>query len=274
MNTTVLTAPEERALSASSRFDYDHALSGFNNKLTYMTPVFNGFQAGLSYTPELNTSRDFGNNDDDVIFGSVGTFTDPGFGGGEGPEWGDVWDFAARYEGQFDQVGIAFGGGWSHAELEADDPEHPILYRSTDTRGAALANVYNNGVDQVVATWDDRETWNVGVDFDWMAFGLGAAYMEDDHGVSGDEWETETWVVGLDYTTGPFKLGATYYDQEHNFGGAEMDVERWTGGVVYTYGPGMTFRGNVSWVDMEESVGFTSDDADATSLLLGTQIDF
>lgn len=245
------------ANTVNSRLDYDQAVSGYSNKLTYMTPVFNGFQAGVSYTPEIAGSRDFGNNDDDTI-----------------GDYGDVFELAARYEGQFDEVGVAFGGGWTHAELEADNA-NPILYRSTNTGVVAGGDTtgYQAG-DTAVASLDDREAWNVGVDFDWKAFGLGGAYMEDDNGISGDNFETETWVVGLDYTTGPFKLGGSYYDVTQNIASAEIEMERWTGGLVYTYGPGMTFRGSISWTDHDENVGTGSTSFDATSVLFGTQINF
>lgn len=248
-------------LSAGSRFDYDNALSGFNNKITYMTPVFSGFQAGVSYTPEIGASRDFANNDDDGALRAAAS------GALLATQYGDVWDLAARYEGTLGEVGLAVGGNWSHAELEYDDGQ-PVFYTDVDGVGGFTPG------DVSIATLDDREVWNVGVDFNWRAFGIGAAYTEDDNGVSGDEFETETWVVGADYTTGPFKLGASYLDHTQNIASAEMDAERWTGGVVYTYGPGMTFRGSVSFIDHEEGVGYAGSSADATSVVLGTQIDF
>lgn len=239
-----------------SRFDYDQAVSGFNNKLTYMTPVFNGFQAGVSYTPEITgTSQDLNVNDDDSVFDGT-------------EEYGDVFDVAARWEGMLGEVGMAIGAGYTHAELEADDG---VAYFYQDVNGDAA---FTAGTDLITATLDDREAWNVGVDFDWKAFGLGGGYTEDDNGVSGDALESETWFVGLDYTTGPFKLGATYFTQDQAVAGAELETDRWTGGVVYTYGPGMTFRGSVSYIDFEEDAGFATGDADATSVLLGTQIDF
>lgn len=250
----------------SGRLDYDHATSGFEDKLTYMTPVFNGFQAGVSYTPELGSgigaSGFAGNNLDDVT-----------------NDYGSVYELAARYEGQFDQVGVAIGGGYSHTELEED-----TAAGAAPGLGNAVfvTDLDGNGIDagDDAETLDDREAWNVGVDFDWMAFGLGGAYLEDDNGVTGDALESETWVVGLDYTTGPFKLGASYLTQDQAFGGAELESDRWTGGVVYTYGPGMTFRGSISYTDFEENLGTATattsatGDADATSLLLGTQINF
>ena len=35
----------------SGALDYDQAMTGYANKFTYITPVFNGFQGGLSFTP-------------------------------------------------------------------------------------------------------------------------------------------------------------------------------------------------------------------------------
>lgn len=253
----------------TGRLDYDHANSGYENKLTYMTPVFNGFQAGLSYTPELGsgvgaTNGFAGNNLDDTV-----------------NDYGSVYELAARYEGQWDQLGFALGGGYSHTELEqataagaAPGLGNAVFVNDVDGSGTVTAG------DTSAGDLDDREAWNVGVDFDWMAFGLGGAYIEDDNGVSSDALESETWVVGVDYTTGPFKLGASYLTQDQAFGGAELERDRWTGGVVYTYGPGMTFRGSISFTDFEENIGTAtatssaSTDADATSFVLGTQIDF
>jgi predicted porin len=245
-------------VAAAPVLDYDNAITGTSDKFTYLTPVFNGFQAGFSYTPEIAGSRGLaGNRDDDSV-----------------AEYGDVWEVSARYEGQFGELGLAVGAGYSHASLERDVDtvaggagSDAIFYRDVNGNGAFTA-----GTDQVVATLDDQEAWNVGIDLNWGPFGLGAAYTEDDNGVSGDWLETETWVVGADYTTGPFKIGASYYNTDLRDGVVEAD--RWTGGVTYTYGPGMTFRGSVSFVELDEEVGITNDSADATTVLLGTQIDF
>jgi len=244
------------------RFDYDMAVSGYSNKLTYLTPVFNGFQLGASYTPEIDQiSRDFlrGNNDDDSY-----------------REYGNVWELAARYEGQMDEVGVTLGAGYTHASLESsndetgggvNDDDNVILYNDVDGSGTFTA-----AADTAIATLDDRQAWNVGLDLDWGPFGLGVSYSEDDLGVSGN-MDRDVWVVGLDYTTGPFKLGATYYNTDQELGTLEMETDRYTGGVVYTYGPGMTFRGSLSYIDHEGLAADVSD-SNATSLMLGTQINF
>ena len=88
----------------------------------------------------------------------------------------------------------------------------------------------------------------------------------------GVDEDRDQLVVGVDYTVGAIKFGASYFDQETDDAG--LDVTRYTGGVVYTAGPGLSFRGSVSQVELEdEGFGFGSD-VDATSVLGGIQINF
>ncbi len=222
--------------------DYDNDIARNAEKITYLTPVLNGFQAGVSYTPDLaytsagngtlpgnpaTTANTLGGTNSDDVAGDLGA----------------VYEAGIRYEGQFDQVGFTVGAGYTHADLEAD------------TAGT---------------TADDFKEWNVGLALNFMAFGLGAIYTENNNADDTND-TNETFVVGLDYTTGPFKLGATYFNNDADVGGgADIETDRYTGGVVYTYGPGMTFRGSVSHLSIES--GALEDDA--TSVMLGTQINF
>lgn len=223
--------------------DYDNDIARNAEKLTYLTPVMNGFQAGVSYSPDLGTNliAPAGialTNPATVSQGSslFSTNTDDAAG-----QYGSVYEVGARYEGQMDNVGFTFGGGYSHADLEAS-----------------------------ATGYDDFKEWNVGLDVDVAAFGLGVVYTENNNGFDVND-ENETWVVGADYTTGPFKLGASYLNNENDaIGGVDLETDRYTGGVVYTYGPGMTFRGSISHLEHE----VTGADFDATSVMLGTQINF
>ncbi len=245
VNAATLTALGLGTTPAIS-FDYDHDITGKSSKITYMTPIFNGFQAGASFTPDTDGFADdlegIGFDDVDDTFGRT-------------------YEASARYEGQFDMLGFILGAGYSHAELE-------------------------NSVVPFAASnpTDDRNAWNVGLDLNIGAFGIGAAYMEDDMGelaqvaavspATNDE--EETFVLGVDYTTGPFKLGASYFNQENTAGAAGLESDRYSGGVTYTYGPGMTFRGSVGYIEHEaETAIFGADDeTEATYVLLGTQINF
>lgn len=229
-------------------FDYDNAITGYANKLTYLTPILNGFQAGFSFTPDVSYSDNLANRFD------------------ESSTYGNSYEVGARYEGQYNAVGVVLGAGYAFSELE--EAETDLAYRDVNNNGAI-----NVGVDEVVATTDDRQAWNVGGTLAFGPFGLGVTYLNDDMGVDGDAGR-DTWAFGADYTTGPFKLGASYYMQSQEvFSSSEIDTDRYTGGIVYTYGPGMTFRGSVSYIDHSSPVSY-AEDGSATSVLLGTQINF
>jgi predicted porin len=212
--------------NAPGELDYDNDFAEADEKITYLTPVFSGFQAGLTYTPEVNRGLNLSVVSQDNEAGN---------------EYGDSYEVAFRWEGNFDELGVTLGAGFASAELEAAS-----------------------------ATREDREAWDAGVDFDFGPFGFGVAYLNDDQGLKNNE--IETLVVGADYVTGPFKLGASYMnqDQENGAGVADTETDRYTGGVVYTFGPGMTFRGSVSYIESDQA----NTEVESTNVLLGTQIKF
>ena len=207
--------------------DYANDIAGNADKVTYLSPVFSGFQAGVSYTPTLTA--------DDVTVSRGGN----GNSLNDANSIDDIWEAALRYEGSFNNVGMILGGGYTFAD-------------------------------------SDTNQWNVGADFDIGAFGLGAVYTQtnaDDVDGAGPILgltDADTIVVGGDYTTGPFKIGVSYLNSDVD---SLFEVNRYTGGVIYTYGPGMSFRGSVSYADFDEN-NASGVDGDATSVLLGTQINF
>ncbi len=201
--------------------------TGKMDKITYLSPVMSGFQAGLSFTPDASGNSDsFGidtDEDDDGVLG-------------------EIYELAVRYEGDFENVGVIAGAGYALGIEEGSSP-----------------------------TTDDVESWNVGLDLDIAAFGIGAIYMEDNQGLAGvGSGDLETMVVGADYTTGPFKLGVSYYNAEDK--AFDVEFDRYTAGVIYEYGPGMSFRGSVQMLEQDNPTGI--DDADGTAVLLGTDITF
>jgi outer membrane protein OmpU len=219
-------------LTGFSAIDYANdglnGTSGNSDKITYLTPVFSGFQAGLSYTPtDETTSR--GNNGNSLTAGT---------------NLEDIMEVAARYEGEFSGVGFAAGAGYTTGSQETD-----------------------------TAANDDFKEWNVGLDANIGAFGLGAVYTENNNAANGGNTATtgdtnETWVVGADYTTGAYKLGASYLNNEEDFG-ADTETDRYAVGAQYSYGPGMSFRGTVSYTEVDGTT-----DTDGTAVTVGTQINF
>lgn len=244
------------AISANG-LDYETNASGYSDKLTYLSPIMNGAQIGLSWTPDVNGAA-----------ATVNTAYAPDLAGvltdNQDNQFGAAYEAGLRYEGMFNNVGVIAGAGYTHIEREA-----AVAVTAGDAQ-------------------DDRTVWNAGLDLDIGPFGIGASYSEDDYGETrnaantGTLGDEETWVVGVDYTTGPFKLGASYLNQDGtqnvagNTGNDGVETDRYTGGVVYTYGPGMTFRGSVSYVEHDNVAGLPGgkDSFDATSVVLGTQINF
>lgn len=200
--------------------DYANDYAKSADKITYLSPVFSGFQAGVSYATEDGPATSGGNRSSASGVAS------------------DVMEGAVRYEGMVGSVGLIAGAGYTTAG--------------------------DNDFDQ----------WNTGVDLDIGAFGLGAVYTTAEEG----DAEVDTWAIGTDYTTGPFKLGASYLnaDGDASVSGLNVsgDLDRYAAGVVYSYGPGMTFRGSVGYTDVDASAGAFTGSEDATTVTIGTQVNF
>lgn len=228
VNYGITAASGLAAAITADGIDYDNDFARGDEKITYLSPNWNGFQLGVSYTPE-------GLDDNGSSTGLAGFNTDE-----QEDNVGSVYEGAVRYEGTFNNVGFALGGGYTLGDVERDT---------------------NNSSE-------DHKEWNLGADFDIGAFGLGAVYTEQDGVVEGNSDERDTWVLGADYTTGPFVFGASYLNDEIE---NTVETDRYTGGVVYTVTQGLTLRGSISFIDHELTGGT---DVDATSVLGGVQFNF
>lgn len=221
---------------------YAQDMTTFQNKLSYFTPSFNGFQAGVTFTPGVSAGNQSG---------LAGVARDDTAG-----ELDYAYELAARYEGSFDAIDVALGAGYGIGKTEED---------------AAAVTAVNS---------DDREQFNVGANVGFSDFGLGVSYLDDNNGVQ-QNGDTTTWVAGADYTMGAYKLGLSYLDRTDeanspaNPGGitGDSDTTRWTGGVVYEWGPGLTFRGAISYVDFQTDQAADTE-RDAYQVTLGTQLNF
>ena len=223
------------AYGVDGAMDYAQDMNGLGetaNKITYLTPKFGGFQAGVSYAPELS-------DDPNVVGGGIGSMATNDDAG----EFEDLIEGAVRFDGAWNEVGFSVGGGYGFASSEFE------------------------GVGAGAVGSDDFDQWNVGVNFQWMAFELGGAYLESNNGIDTDG-DTDTWVAGLGWNNGPYALGATWMNKDAEAG--DLDLDRYTVGGTYSYGPGMTFRGAVAYFDGDSTVG----DIETTQVTLGTEINF
>ena len=202
-----------------SSIDYDMDPSSKTTKLTYLSPILNGFQLGLSYAPDTDNAAGLG-----------GVGTDD-----QEDTIEETYEIAARYEGIFNNVGVIAGAGYSHGENGAETSTPAV----SDDR-----ETWNAGIDL------DIGPFGIGAIYMEDNGALESSTSADDE---------ETIVVGVDYTTGPFKLGASYFDQENTFAVKNFDTQRYSGGVTYTYGPGMTFRGSIGYVEHDGAALGTSE---------------
>jgi len=225
---------------------YDNAFFRNSDRITYLTPKWNGFQAGVSFAPEQ------GQNAVDNAFGSMNTDDDD-------VDYENLWDVAARWDGEFNGFGISVGAGYTHASNETD------------------AGANNFGSDDVAA-------WDAGINVAYMGWSLGVGYLDyTDTGVNdtgGNGTDVTTWIVGGAWDNGPWHVGASWYNTEFDqnaFGfqftnGNGLEIDRFTVGGGYTYGPGMTFRGAVAWG--ETDTGVAADDTDFVQVTFGTDVSF
>ncbi len=234
---------------ATKGFDYANDMGRYVNKITYFTPKFNGFQGGVSYAPEgTDGMKVIGN-------GVSGMAADNDIAG-----FDNLWELAARWDGQFEEVGISLGAGWGRASAE----------------NSAASLGFGTGF---VGT-KSRTQWNIGSHLSWNQFSAGLAYARDNHGVRGgavgDFDRERTWVFGLGWENGPWSLGASYLDKEFQFTGArDVDYERWTVGAGYQFGPGMSFRGAIAFGDFDgDNTGAAGDSRDFRQFTLGTEVNF
>ncbi len=214
---------------------YELAPTADADKITYLTPKFSGFQAGVSYATDATQ--------DVVGSGLTGQNADPALAGAG--TLGDIVEVAARYDAEVEGVGVHLGAG----------------YVTADQANAS-------------ADSSDYDGWNLGAKFDIGAFGVGASYSEQEN-FTGNGEESEVLVVGADYVTGPYKFGVSYFNSETDQTGVlgTDEIDRYSVGAGYTFGPGMSFRGSVHVYDIEDG-DTPANDNDATTFVLGTDIQF
>src|SRR5207245_37057 len=105
-----------RGFRNNGKLDYANDATGYDNKITYLTPVWSGFQAGASYTPSTGGTLSIGGpsgvNEGSKAF-AVGTTN-------ANDTYGDAWEGALRYEGKWQELGVTLGGGYTHVASQGD----------------------------------------------------------------------------------------------------------------------------------------------------------
>jgi len=227
------------------------------DRLTYLTPKFNGFQAGVSYAPKPGTAVIGTSN----LGGASSSGTSVMANNDVAGLFQNPWEAAARWDGRFSGVDLSLGGGYSDAEAQ-------------NSTGAGLNAVGGKSL----------QTYNFGANVGFSGFSLGGAYKHTNNGISptaGRNADTKTWDVGGAYDNGPYHVGASYI---HDTIGDDIlatsttgtsTVHRYAVGGGYTFGPGMTFRGSVDWGKYKANALEVTDTSPRfTQVTVGTDVQF
>ena len=211
----------------------DESTENLNN-VTYYTPRFAGFQAGVSYIVD-NTSRGQ----------TVNRFNDGAAHGGVTATADNIIAGGLNYETTF--KGVALGAAvtgehGSSAGSTLNDLEAWNAGLKAGYMGFTLAGSYGSQGDSL-------RLKSIASDSD-----------------------SSYWTVGGAYEFGPFAASVTYLSSEYDLGATHNDFSNISVGADYKLAPGFTPYAEVSFVKLDPTT--TANDNDATVFIAGTQLAF
>ncbi len=208
------------------------------NKLTYYTPRWAGFQAGISYAVDTNN----GNGNTDIGF-SRGQNVSLNDGNDRDAE--NILAGGINWEGKFNNVGLGLSATGEIGDAEA-------------------------------TTSEDLRAWNVGGKAMFMGVTVAASYGDwgDSLQPTGSGDDSSYWTAGAAYEFGPFGVSVSYLDSELDTTVGSSDFSNLVFGADYKLAPGLTPYAEVALFDMEPAAGLGVADDDGTVVLVGTQLNF
>lgn len=149
----------------------------------YDTPEFMGFQAGVSYTPNVNAD------------GAADTNT-PVFNGS------DYWSVGAGYNGEFQNFGFGVHGGYADEEGANNDVWAVGAYVSAS--GFTVAGGYQDGDAAYLDGASAGETFYVGAEYSQGPWTFAGGYSNNDFNNTdvASAWVTYAIAPGVSATTG------------------------------------------------------------------------
>jgi outer membrane protein OmpU len=198
------------------------------NKISYYTPVFSGFQLGVSYTPDEGDS------------GTIAGATGKNNGDNE-----NVFDLGLSYSKDFNGLGVSSALVGEFGESETAGVEDTAAWSfglALDYQGFSVAGSYTDWADSGLATGsteDNQNAWTLGAAYETGPFGVSVTYLDSEgsNGVASND--LQNLVVGADYTLAPGLVPyveVSFFDTDDNTAGtADND------GSVVLVGAELTF---------------------------------
>ncbi len=237
--------------------------SNDEQKLTYFTPRFNGFQLTASWTPRghVTASNSVGQG------GSTFFFSGPA---DENLINTNGFDLGLSYSGDFDGVGVEVQAGLAFAEA---------------------SNQAKNAVD----IGDDPFAYNGGIAVSYSGFTVAGSFAVVDEPLGflcscvsvgtaacASSNEGEAFNVGIGYSTGPWDFSLTYFNgQEEGFtaasaagAGGDDENEFVALAASYTLGPGLRTSFTIMDIDFDGGTAGSADDNDGIAVVWGIHAGF
>ncbi len=164
--------------------------SGDNTKITYFTPAMNGFQLGLSFTP--NPCK----NDTGYAGCVYSTFAR------------NYWEVSGTLEHDFDSVSIEFSAGYGQGESGAasEQPSEWTVGANVGFGGFTIGGSYKDSNTSGNSTLDNT-SWDFGASYETGPWAFMLAYASGDidflSGGSRFDESAEALIGGVTYMYGP-----------------------------------------------------------------------
>lgn len=203
-------ALNDRGYHNFTAFDSDD-----NTKVTYYTPKFSGFQAGVSYVPQGNVGETVSLTDTPVT---------------------DTFEVGLGYDGEFNGVMVKVGGNYNFGDSNTavEDLSTWSVGAQLGYNGFRFGGGYTDNGDSLSAVStanDSSSSWNVGATYENGPWGVGISYLDVDFDTNGDSAST----LGSDGNGG--------------------DYTAWALGGTYTVAPGLTVGADLAFYDRNRAAG-------------------
>ncbi|MBN2751903.1 MAG: porin [Rhodospirillaceae bacterium] len=198
--------------------------TGDANKLSYFTPKYYGFQAGVSYTPSNTTAGDDASATSETIAKAISI--------------DDTWGVSLAYSNTFSGVGVKAQAG----------------YAISDDNGTT-ARTTLPGQDGEI------QDFGGGLSLSYMGFTLGgsARRLVSNVNTSLASRDGVAWDAGLQYAEGPYAVSLSYTrsDVVSARGNAVTTndndtVDLWKVGANYKLGAGVDLFGQLAYLDAQD----------------------
>jgi hypothetical protein len=249
---TEIAAPNKRYKA----FDSETA-----SKISYYTPRFAGFQAGVSYAPD---GAGQGSRDDRV---DTTNDLDSLYRQATNQAFENYAEVGANYEAEFNDVGFVLGGSYVYAGAKGN-----FVDATTGLRTKV----------------EDLSAYQVGANVNFMGFTLGGGYVfQGDSGINQsvrDKQDSTGYNFGLQYETGPFIVGANaLFAENQGYSNKDNQLDVYSVGATYILAPGLTTFVEGAFVPANEGSYYKSgatnntatyDSNSGSAIILGTKVEF